>query len=498
MTPDQQQPSTFVPDPATPKSFVPDTPEPSKGLPGMLGTVGQGVVDLGVGAVKSVPETLLHIIQLITNLSGQHQIDPKIQAGLDAVKPDGIMQGVGDVVGQVAQSVLPAGAVTRGARAVEGAVSAAPMLSKLPQAVRAGLGAAGRIGTEAIGTAATSAALGGDPMTGGVVGGALSALNPAVPRVGQMIGSKAEDQMVRALGREGSAGPSGRSDLLTARERAPELLARNFGAMTQEGAGAKAGTMYDQATRALDDVLSKVNPKTGVDLSGPKQQLAALMNALRVKNPAGASFVPDANAAEFELLGLLNKELDSIGGAKSSAQFHELRRLRQAWDKLGKWDKMGTTAENLKAETYRSAANAVRAAMAQNNPAVAAANKEFSFWSDVSNLIDKSLERPSNGAGVISRGLGSAAGAAAGAMFGGAEGAAAGSLLGNYAVALTKTNGWRYLSANVKNDLANALASGVPDKVRMALSVAVSQIPKQFQFEAKNAVGESPITIKGK
>lgn len=469
--------------------------QPSSGLPGIAGTIGQGVVDLGVGAAKSVPETLLHIIQLITNLSGQHQIDPTIQRGLEAVTPEGTMQGIGSAAGQVAQSVLPAGTVTRGADLVEAGVRGLPMLSGLPAKAQAVIGGLARAATEGAGTAAVSAAQGNSPVVGGIAGASLSALQPAVRGGAAILDRKAEDQMVRAMGREAGAGPLGKNDLAIARKRAPELLDRNFFGLTQEGAAAKAGTAYDAASNALDDALSKVRPNTGVNVNTPLQDIQSMMNALKVAAPNGSTLVPEASQAEFALLGRLKDELQTIGGLNARAQFPELRKLRMAWDKLGKWQKQGTALENIQAETYRSAANTVRAAMSQNNPAVAAANREFSFWSDVSDLLDKATMRPSNGPGMVSRGVGAAGGAALGSMFGGAEGAAAGSLLGNYAVALTKTNGWRYLSANAKNDLATALASGVPDKIRMALSAAVAQIPQQFQFEAKNAVGQSPISL---
>lgn len=465
-------------------------PEPDRGLPGVLGTIGEGVTNLAVGAAKSIPETLLHLSQMITNLSGQHQVDPQIQAGLRRVAPNGTMQSIGRIGGQIAQSVLPAGAVSRGAQMAETGIRAIPVVSALPKAAQAVLGGAGRAAVEGAGSAVVSGALGGDPMTGGVAGAAMSAAQPLVKAGSRMLAGKAEDTMVRALGREAGAGPLGKNDLLTARKRAPELLERRFGALTQEGAAVKASDALDAAGASLDKALKGISPNRGVNLNVALRDIQSSMNALKLKAPNGSTFVPEASQTEFELLGRLKSELETLGGTIGSAQFHELRKLRQAWDSLGKWNRQGTLVENVQAETYRAAANAVRTAMARNNPAVAAANKEFAFWSDIADLTEKATLRPSNGPGMVSRGIGMAGGAAAGSLIGGPEGAAVGSLLGNYAVALTKTNGWRYVSANAKNQLATALASGIPSRVRLALSAAVAQVPQQFRPEAKAATGD--------
>jgi hypothetical protein len=209
-------------------------------------------------------------------------------------------------------------------------------------------------------------------------------------RIAPKIRASAETSMVKALGRPGSAGPATEAALRTAKEVAPRLTREGFGAMSATGAAEKAATALEKANVVLDQALAQVPPNRAL-ASGPiRNTLDRLKEQYFVQGTRGK--VPISGAeGEIAQIEAMQKTLE---GAGDFIPFEEMRNLRQKWDRLGKWQAANTTSQNVTAELYRSAANMLRKSIARDQPQVAAANKDFSFWSDVAEITEKSALRP--------------------------------------------------------------------------------------------------------
>lgn len=260
--------------------------------------------------------------------------------------------------------------------------------------------------------------------------------------------SGAEDSMVKALGPQGGRGPITRDLLLKAKDRAPALLERQFGAATQAGAAAKAETALDASRAVLDDALKSVPPNRRLPVSGLVQKLQDSKQRFTVPGAGGTQVVSEGSQPMADLVDAFSTNLKRAADPQGTVAFDDLRKIRKNWDDLGKWDKAGTTEQNAKASEFRAAANMLRKDLANDQPSVAAANKEFSFWSDVNSILDRTLERPSQTPSIGVPGIAQL-------------------------YQLVRSPGMRYLSANTKQYLASALSTGDPKVVAKFLTPAV-------------------------
>jgi hypothetical protein len=173
--------------------------------------------------------------------------------------------------------------------------------------------------------------------------------------------------------------------------------------------------------------------------------------------------------------------------------------VRRAWDevisKAGGFDeKAGSGAFGVsltdwsEANVKRPLAAALRKQLIRSVPDVAALNKEFGFWKDLQDVVTATTSRRvgQRKAGLLTKTVGAGAhavGAAAG-LTGGVPGVIAGSLVaGEVAERLNivlNSPKWRLTSANLKFQLADALASGNQARVKVSLArIQAAQIGLQ-------------------
>lgn len=116
---------------------------------------------------------------------------------------------------------------------------------------------------------------------------------------------------------------------------------------------------------------------------------------------------------------------------------------------------------SLSTEVNQSIANSIRGLLNTKHPKLGAANKEFSLWSDVSKIVDATLERRSTQGSGLTRFVGPLLGAGAGAAATGdvVKGAVA-YFATDAAIKLFQSPAYKTISSVNKNKLADYIASG--------------------------------------
>jgi len=382
--------------------------------------------------------------------------------------PENTAQKIGSGAEQIAEFFLPAGMAGRGAAA------AAKFMPK----------ALARAGTEALSAGAVTAAQGGHPLTAAATAGVF-------PIAGKLAGSvagpvakrlrgKAVEQVVQALG------PTKERFKAMAEKRAPELLKRGF-VGSREALEAKAR----DATRVAGEQIDEALKQFAAQPVSVKPIVEALESAKAPFLDTTGSGLPVAlDTRAVNQLSSLQNTIEKYGAEIS---VESLVKVRRAWDAVvsqaGGYAHRGGGAigiplkEQSEAWAKREGANAIRRVLAEDVPELAALNKEFAFWKDVRDVVGQTLKRTKpQEKGLVEKIVGTGAG---GGVLGGtlAHGtailpAASMALVAGVAaknlVRAFKSPRWKTLSAQTKSRLADALESGNPERINLAVGRVVA------------------------
>jgi hypothetical protein len=228
--------------------------------------------------------------------------------------------------------------------------------------------------------------------------------------------------------------------------REPEL-----GAFSREGLHAKVQNGLADATAALDEAsdarLASQQVQTGPILAALDQQMDRLTarpadasaypraSADQPAAPLGTAVEPAPNRAQLSTLRQIRSEVQRLGPV---APYEAVRRIREAWDKVALSKYLpSTAADALKSQGEATAAvkgaGAMREALAQTDPASAAAYQKYSLYKSLNDVLAATHEaeqaRPRVGRGIMAR----ATGAVAGGASGGTGGAVVGAIVGGIA-----------------------------------------------------------------
>lgn len=149
----------------------------------------------------------------------------------------------------------------------------------------------------------------------------------------------------------------------------------------------------------------------------------------------GRSVEPQPNSAQIGTLRQIRRELTQLGPV---APYEAVRRIREAWDKVALPKYLpSTAADALKSQGEATAAmkgaGAMREALAEADPASAAAYQKYSLYKSLDDVLAATQEaeqaRPRVGRGIMAR----ATGAVAGGASGGTGGAIIGVIVGEIA-----------------------------------------------------------------
>lgn len=221
-------------------------------------------------------------------------------------------------------------------------------------------------------------------------------------------------------------------------------------------------------------------PTRGQQLDGITGELSAAQVA--DTKPYGTAVEPSPNAAKIATLRQIRSEIATLGPV---APYESVRRVRQAWDQVSKPKYLpSTAADALKSQGEAFAAErgtaAMRQALADTDPASAAAYKDYSLYKAAHDVLTATEEaervRPKVGRRLLGRG----GGAIAGAEAGGWSGAVVGSILGSVlerAVELAPTT--KILIARKLASVADLLRANQPAQAQAALRQAGKLVTMQ-------------------
>jgi hypothetical protein len=175
-----------------------------------------------------------------------------------------------------------------------------------------------------------------------------------------------------------------------------------------------------------------------------------------------------------------------IQGLGDDVSVSHLAAVRRVWDdvvaRAGGYAHRGSAstfgiplAEQTEAWAKREGASAIRKQLAEGVPDLAAVNAEFAFWRDLQSILSATAARTqAQGAG-LTRTMAATVGTAAGALTGDdwqsrATNAAIGGVLAPRLAAAFTSAPWQLMSAQARNQIANAIASGIPGRVMAELT----------------------------
>lgn len=322
-------------------------------------------------------------------------------------------------------------------------------------------------------------------------------LASAARRAAGPLQEAAERQVVQALG------PTKERFKAIAQRRAPEILQRGLGG-SRESLQATAAGQARAAGQRIDDLLAReggrtLNPQPVIDALD--QAKSAFQETRRVplteavkdglERTPGARVVGDMVEIPVVIepravaqLSDLQRILRELG---PEARVDQIVRVRRAWDEVvsqaggfqhrrpgGVGQPLADTSE---AAAKRTATSAIRSLLDADVPELAALNKEFSFWKDVDSVLRQTIQRTqAQGPSLLGRvreGAGQVAGSVIGGMAGGPVGAGVGAVLtgqlAKAAHAAFTSPRWRLVSARLKSQFADALASGNTERISTAL-----------------------------
>jgi hypothetical protein len=335
---------------------------------------------------------------------------------------------------------------------------------------------AGYHGGKALGLSEDQATLVGDVTgLGGGLGGAKLAAAGAravqrrvVPALRQQAGKKVEQAL----------GPTKERFKAMTRRITPEILKRNLhGSRASilkqaEDAAEAAGTQIDDAVAQYGERPANTEPII--------RALETAKSAFRTRGTNGA--LVEYEPRSIRQLERLQQVLVDLGPDPSVGQVIAIRR---AWDRVV--DQAGGFAhraggaigiplkDQSEAWAKREATAAIRRVLGSEVPELSALNKEFTFWKSLEDILTQTLQRTAPQHGGLHQVVVEAAGAAAASSRGLGAAWATGKVAGLLSRVVTSPR-WRLMDARVRNRLAEALASGSADRVRLALPAGATQL----------------------
>jgi hypothetical protein len=376
----------------------------------------------------------------------------------DFLKPRNPVQSLGKGEEQALEFFLPAGAVSKGSKAIEAGAKVLPKF--LQGAARVG----GQAALEGGANAAVAKAQGGEAApafflgAGGKLGG--EAAGAAAP----FLKKSAQNTYAKFLN------PTKEATKFEAKAVVPELLNRRQLAISGQGLEDRAAANLNATGSQIDAAVKKIpasnrpNVQNVLDAIDQHKQ-SFLTNGVPVGSTAEAA-VKNSDRARDTILDIVT----APGGAVTHQSLNRARQiLDKAVAKSGAYTGK-SLSEGAALDADKAAANAIRSEFARGNPDIATLNKEYHFWSQVKDVIGETNDRRIGQQGGLGRVLAPLVGISGGLAHGGASaGGAADAAI--YTTALLaaheaiKSPAWKTLSAVGKNEMATAFASGNFKKV---------------------------------
>lgn len=492
-----QSPFEYVPPPPTPSTtpsspFSYSPPPISTKLPetedddSWLEWIGTSAKDVAVGAAKSLLQQGVRGGELLRKIPGVSMLDYLLEPIKVDLEQKNTAQKAGGLAFELAESVVPAKAVTSLALKAGSLLPAASL--------------AGRAAVEGGVAAGTSALQGQDATVSGVLGAAAPLVGKAISWMPDGLMETAKTRVRQAFGAQ-----KPRYEAMV-EKHLDQILATNLKGTREE--------MLEQAQAAaaplkadLDAVIAQHGDEP-FPTSPIVEKLEELKNKFRGMREVSsrqvatdpriaAKAIPTTDPHVYNLpieidsrpVRQLEKLQDILTDLGPETTKRQIIAVRKVWDEVvdkagGFSDKAAggrglSLKEQSEAWAKKEATSAIRTLLAETTPDLAKVNKELSFWLNVKDVLHESVARTaaapnSKMASAVETG---------GRLFGGvvtSPSGVLGSITGAFAVGklaksvhgvLTSPK-WRMVDARLKQQLAEAIVS---DKVQ-DISVVLARI----------------------
>lgn len=215
--------------------------------------------------------------------------------------------------------------------------------------------------------------------------------------------------------------------------------------LTRKGMQAKAGA----AAEVAGEAIQAAGPLPG------KSRTKDLINYLQKQKD---DFMAGGKVVNREGVGSIDEVTDLVAQYGKEVDDEVLRDIRRIFDAefyQGKKNIAKSAAETSTLNFKKKAADEIRRILGDKYPDIAALNKEYTFWSNLEDVLGKTVARKTGQKGAI-KAVATIGGAAAGQ---GVAGSLAGALAFRTVASMIDSPAWGFVSAKVKNRLAEALAS---------------------------------------
>lgn len=250
--------------------------------------------------------------------------------------------------------------------------------------------------------------------------------------------------------------PTTKPTKFVAQKVAPELADRGVVAATQAKLFSKVIEAKQTAGQALDSAWSKIPDGTTLPTAPILDAIDRAKSKFVVDN---VDVLPAATGKIDELKGIIQQFGDDVSP-------QSLRQTRQIFDEIV--DRSAGYAGKDLAETSRvfaqkQVANAIRRSIGDAYPDIKKLNAEFSFWSNVEDVLGAKELRDVGKSLTLRDLMAGSTGATLGGMkFGGLVGGPIGAAVGPLVLRFAQSTAWRTTSAAVKTKIANLISAGEP------------------------------------
>jgi hypothetical protein len=454
--------SANPPDVLTPPD-VPPPPSPTPWPQALMEQAATNIGQAGAGAIRGAIGTVQTLAKPIRWATGMAPATPPPAETTTAGR-------IGHAAEQIGEVLLPAGKI-----ATVGELAAAKLAPRLAPIVGKTVAKyAPRAAVEAAGQAGIAAVQGGDPRVAAALGAAVPALGATIEAVPTKLKEQATKQVMQALG------PTKEHFKTIAEKLVPKILQRGLGG-SREALQEQAATTLSKVGSELDAILAQ-HATQPVGIQPVVDALETAKDAFRTTTAAGK--VVEYEPRAIKQLNGLQTVLTDLGPTPTVEQ---LVAVRRAWDTVvsqaGGFTHRASGAIGVplkdisEAWAKREATGAIRNLLATDVPDLATINKEWAFWKSLDDVLRQTLKRTQP----QGMGLGRMVAGATGAAVGGATGASlgpVGALTGAAALAKVadmakqaiSSPGWRFASAKIKDQLADAIVANDVGKIVMALT----------------------------
>jgi len=309
------------------------------------------------------------------------------------------------------------------------------------------------------------------PIGKGARAGKTALASTGVDDVAKGLGKAARESAEASVAR--TLNPTTIATKQTTQNIAGELVDRPLKetlALTRKGMQAKAGA----AAEVAGEAIQQAGPLPG------RTKTSALIDYLQSQKQ---QFMAGGKVVSKEGVESIDEVTRIIAQYGDDVDDEVLRDIRKIFDSefyQGKKNIAKSAAETSTLNFKKKAADKIRSILAEAHPEVAKLNKEYTFWSSLEGVLEKTVARKT-GQKQFMKGLATLGGATTGNTF---SGKIIGALGFNMVASLIDSPAWGFVSAKLKNRLATALANSDVSEIGKILGsipglTAVQAIPDE-------------------